>query len=70
MKRIPTLWYSPPYSHVPAKDLPPYQLFKRWQKATGVKSMGLFGTLSEKKMLADIKKHNPKLLNPIRKVKK
>ena len=56
----------PAYNHLPAHKLPPYQLFKRWQKATMTKNMELFGTLSEKRMLADIKKHKPELLKPIR----
>ena len=54
--RIPT------YKYELAKDLPPYQLFKRWQKATGTKGMTKFGAISRAKMLADIKKYKPMLL--------
>ena len=50
------------YKNVPAKDLPAYQLFKRWQKATGTSSMTKFGVISKAKMLADIKKYKPALL--------
>ena len=52
----------PTYKDVSAKDLPPYQLFKRWQKATGTTSMTKFGVISKAKMLADIKKYKPSLL--------
>ena len=52
----------PIYKNVPAKDLPAYQLFRRWQKATGTTSMTKFGTISKAKMLADIKKYEPILL--------
>ena len=57
----------PKYNNYPAGELPPYQLFKRWQKATNTKSMAKFGTISKAKMLADIKKYKPELLKPIRK---
>ena len=56
----------PAYNYLPADKLPPYQLFKRWQKATKTRSMERFGTISGAKMLADIKKHKPELLKPIR----
>ena len=55
MKRIPK------YDYLPAKALPPYQLFKRWQKATGTKSMDQFGTISADKMFTDIRKYKPEL---------
>ncbi len=61
MAKIPT------YNHLPADEIPPYQLFKRWQKATKTKSMEKFGTMSRQKTLADIKKYRPELLKPIRK---
>ena len=57
----------PTYNHLPAKDLPPYQLYKRWQKATKTKSMSRFGIISRREMLADIKRLKPELLKPIRK---
>ena len=60
-KRIPA------YNYLSAQELPPYQLFKRWQKATKTKSMEKFGTLSRARLLADIKKYKPELLKPIRK---
>ncbi len=56
----------PAYNYLPADELPPYQLFKRWQKATKTKGMEKFGTISGTKMLADIKKYKPELLKPIR----
>ena len=55
---------SPKYNYLHAKDLPPYQLFKRWQKATKTKSMDKFGTMSRKRLLDDIKKHKPEMLKP------
>jgi len=54
----------PKYNYLPAKELPPYQLFKRWQLATRTKSMEKFGTMSKAKLLADIKKWRPELLQP------
>jgi len=60
MSRIPA------YNYLPADKLPPYQLYKRWQKATKTKGMEKFGTMSRVKMLADIKKHKPELLKPTR----
>jgi len=56
----------PKYNYLPATELPPYQLFKRWQKATNTKSMDKFGTISGTRMLADIKRYKPELLKPIR----
>ena len=56
---------TPKYNYLPAKELPPYQLFKRWQKATETKSMAQFGTISKIRMLYDIKKYRPELLKPI-----
>lgn len=45
----------PEYKNVPSEKLPPYQLFKRWQKATHTSSMEQFGWISGDKMLLDIK---------------
>ena len=56
----------PQYNYLPANELPAYQLFKRWQKATGTKSMEKFGTMNRDRILADIKKYKPALLKPIR----
>jgi len=56
----------PKYNYLPAKELPPYQLFKRWQKATKTKGMEKFGTMSRSRMIADIKNYKPELLKPVR----
>ncbi len=42
------------YNYLKVKDLPPYQLYKKWQKATNYSLMDKFGKLSRDKMLADI----------------
>ena len=55
----------PAYNNIPAHKLPPYQLFKRWQKATKTKNMDKFGTMSRSRLLADIKRYKPELLKPI-----
>jgi hypothetical protein len=60
MKRIPL------YNYLPATELPPYQLFKRWQKAMNTTDMSQFGFMSKDKMLSDIELNNPKLLNAIK----
>lgn len=44
----------PKYNRLKAKDLPPYQLYKKWQKVTGYSLMDKFGKLSRDKMLKDI----------------
>jgi len=56
MKRMPE------YNYLLAKDLPPYQLFKRWQRATATKSDKLFGYISRARMLSDIERCKPELL--------
>ncbi len=52
----------PKYNHLPAHELPPYQLFKRWQTATKTSTMAQFGSLTRIEMLASIKKYKPELL--------
>lgn len=44
----------PEYKNLPDAEVPPYQLYKRWQEATGYTSMDKFGALSGKFMLSDI----------------
>ena len=44
----------PEYNHIPDSEAPPYQLYKRWQKATGYQSMDKFGTLGRKQMLFEL----------------
>lgn len=55
----------PEYKYLPARELPPYQLFKRWQKATQTQSDELFGILSRRRILSDIRKAKPELLKPM-----
>ncbi len=48
----------PEYKYLPLEDLPPYQLYKRWQKATGYNDMDKFGTMPRQKLLDDINAAN------------
>ncbi|MEW6214109.1 MAG: hypothetical protein AB1478_02725 [Nitrospirota bacterium] len=53
----------PTYNYLPANELPPYQLYKRWQEATGYSEIDKFGKLSREKMLQDIKTYKSSLLS-------
>ncbi|MDD5453948.1 MAG: hypothetical protein PHW62_00410 [Candidatus Ratteibacteria bacterium] len=45
---------EPKYKGMPAEELPPYQLYKLWQKVTGYSSMDRFGSLPRAEALEAI----------------
>jgi hypothetical protein len=50
---------EPEYKNLPDEELPPFQLYKRWQKVTGYTSMDRFGSLPRQEALDAIKRAKP-----------
>jgi hypothetical protein len=50
---------EPEYKNLPDEELPPFQLYKRWQTATGYTSMDRFGSLPRQEALDAIKRAKP-----------